>query len=135
MPGKIKKKMGRPKIELDLEQLNKFMRLMPNLKDTAHFFDVSEDTIHLRIKEEYGITFTEFRDKNAVHSRMGIKRKMIEKAMGGDNTMLIWLSKNMLDMSDKVDTRHSGQIDQKTLIESPQEQLDRIKGMLKDEKS
>jgi len=128
-----KPKMGRPKIEIDIRQLKSFMRLSPNLKDTADFFDVSEDKIEDLIKENWNMSFPEFRDKNAVHSRMGIKRKMIEKAMAGDNTMLIWLSKNMLGMSDKVETKHSGQIDQKQMIESPQEHLDRIKAMLKDD--
>lgn len=100
-----KNKGGRPEIHIDLHQLKSFMRLSPNLKDTADFFDVSEDKIEDTIKKHFGLSFPEFRDKNAVHSRMGIKRKMIEKALSGDNTMLIWLSKNMLGMSDKVETK------------------------------
>lgn len=99
------KKMGRPKIELDLHQLKSLMRLTPSLKDTAEFFDVSEDKIEDTIKENWGLTFPEFRDKNAVQSRLGIKRKMMEKALAGDNTMLIWLSKNLLGMSDRVEQK------------------------------
>lgn len=99
------KKMGRPKIELDLHQLKSLMRLTPSLKDTADFFDVSEDKIEDTIKENWGLTFPEFRDKNAVQSRLGIKRKMMEKALAGDNTMLIWLSKNLLGMSDRVEQK------------------------------
>lgn len=105
-----KAKMGRPKIEIDLESLEKLVQLSPSLDEAANFFDCSPDTIESVIKKTYQCTFAEFRDKKGVHTRMGIKRKMIEKALAGDNTMLIWLSKNMLGMSDKMETKtqHSG---------------------------
>ena len=94
--------MGRPKINIDLKQLEALMRLSPSIEDTSNFFDCSHDTIEKVIKDNYQCTFTVFRDKKAVHTRMSIKRKMIEKALSGDNTMLIWLSKNMLGFSDKL---------------------------------
>jgi hypothetical protein len=95
-------KMGRKKIVIDLDKLKALMRLSPSLEDTSHFFDCSQDTIERAIKKNFKCTFAEFRDKNAVHTRMSLKRKMIEKALAGDNTMMIWLSKNMLGMSDKI---------------------------------
>lgn len=97
--------MARPEIEIDLDKLKSLMRLSPNLEDTANFFDCSPDTIERRIREHFQCSFAEFRDKNAVHTRMSIKRKMIEKAVSGDNTMLIWLSKNMLGMADKLESK------------------------------
>lgn len=96
-------KMGRKLIDIDLDKLKSLMRLSPNLEDTSNFFECSPDTVERVIRKNYDCTFAEFRDKNAVHTRMSIKRKMIEKALSGDNTMLIWLSKNMLGMADKVE--------------------------------
>ncbi len=96
-------KRGPKKIEIDERQLESLMRLSPNLEDTANFFNCSADTIERFIKDKYQCKFAEFRDKKAVQTRMSIKRKMIEKALSGDNTMLIWLSKNMLGMADKVE--------------------------------
>ncbi len=104
-------KMGRPKINIDLKQLESLMRLSPNLEDTANFFDCDQDTIANVIRTNFKCTFSEFRDKRGVHTRMSIKRKMIEKAVAGDNTMLIWLSKNMLGMSDKVEQTNHFSID------------------------
>lgn len=95
--------MARPKLKIDIEQLESLMRLSPNLEDTANFFNCSPDTIERLIKEKYQCSFAEFRDQKGVHTRMSIKRKMIEKALSGDNTMLIWLSKNMLGMTDKLE--------------------------------
>lgn len=96
-------KMGRPKVDIDLDKLKALMRLSPNQAETANFFECSLDTIERLIRKHFDCTFAEFRDKNAVHTRMGIKRKMIDKALSGDNTMLIWLSKNMLGMADKIE--------------------------------
>lgn len=93
--------MGRPKKQVDSTQLKNLMRLKPTLEDTAAFFEVTARTIERVIKKEYNQTFVEFRQQNMVHTRLGLVRKMIEKALAGDNTMLIWCSKNMLGWSDK----------------------------------
>lgn len=121
-------KMGRPKINIDLEQLSSLIRLSPNLEDTAHFFNCSPDTIENVIKKEFQCTFTEFRDKKAVHTRMSIKRKMIEKAEAGDNTMLIWLSKNMLGMADKIETKNQHTGLETWSDEQLQKRLDELEG-------
>lgn len=94
--------MGRPKIQIDIEQFESLMRLHPTIEDAANFFNCSHDVIERFVKDKFSDTFASFREKRAVHTRMSIKRKMIEKALSGDNTMLIWLSKNMLGMSDKM---------------------------------
>jgi len=36
-----------------------------------------------------------------------LKRKQVEVALAGNTTMLIWLGKQYLDQSDKVDNTHS----------------------------
>ena len=54
-------KLGRPEIEIDMEQLAIFCRLKPTLSDCADFFKCSEDTIEKRIREATVKTFTEFR--------------------------------------------------------------------------
>lgn len=91
-----------PKIT-NLEQLKQFMRMKPTLEDTAAFFDVDPTTVARTIKENFGKTFTEFRQQNMVHTRHALIRKAIEKALAGDNTMLIFTLKNMCGWSDKYD--------------------------------
>jgi AraC-like DNA-binding protein len=93
--------MGRPSTLPDAKQIKALMRLKPSLEDTAAFFECSSRTIERVIRKNYDDTFVGFRDKNMVHTRLGLVRKMVEKAMAGDNTMLIWLSKNMLGWTDK----------------------------------
>jgi AraC-like DNA-binding protein len=92
---------GRPKKLIDEAQLRALMRMKPTLKDTAAFFECSEDTIEKRCKEIAGVNFTEFREQNMVHTRLSLVRKAIQKAEGGDNTMLIFCLKNLCDWKDK----------------------------------
>lgn len=103
--------MGRPKKVLNMDQLKQLMRLRPTLADTAAFFEVTERTIERKIREEWDKTFVEFREENMVHTRLGLVRKMVEKAMAGDNYMLIWCSKNILGWSDK----HTNEITSSTI--------------------
>lgn len=97
--------MGRPEKELDFNQLKSLMRLKPTLSDTAAFFECSERKIERFIRKHADLTFVEFREQHMVHTRLGLVRKMIEKAMSGDNYMLIWCSKNMLGWSDKYEDK------------------------------
>jgi len=99
------KKMGRPKKEINLEQLKALMRLKPTQKDTAAFFECSEDVIERRIKAEFGCSFADFRDQNMVHTRFSLIRKAIQKAEGGDNCMLIFCLKNLCGWVDKFETK------------------------------
>ena len=100
--------MGRPKIEIDFNQLKALMRMKPSAEDCAAFFKCAVATIERRIREatvseEFteGLTFAEFRDQNMVHTRFSIIRNIIKKAESGDNVMLIYASKNLCGWSDK----------------------------------
>jgi AraC-like DNA-binding protein len=95
--------MGRPKVEIAEAQLKAIMRLNPTMKDTAAFFECSEDTIERQIKRDYGLTFAEFREKNMVHTRFALVRKAIQKATAGDNVMLIFVLKNLCKWKDRYD--------------------------------
>ena len=102
---KEKPKMGRPLSIPNLEQLRALMRVSPTLADTAAFFQCSERVVERTIAKNFNnLTFTEFREQNAVFSRLNIRRKMIQKAEAGDNTMLIWCSKNLLGWTDRQET-------------------------------
>lgn len=101
-------KMGAPKIEIDLKQLQALMRFKPSLEDCAAFFKCSGDTVERRIKEHTisdenpnGLTFAEFREQNMVHTRFGLVRTALKKADGGDNVMLIFCLKNLCGWKDK----------------------------------
>lgn len=92
-----------------LEKLKQLMRLHPTLEDTAAFFECSQRTIEETIRVEFDLTFREFRRQNAVHTRLSITRKAIEKAKSGDNTMLIFCLKNLCGWKDKYEDGSSNE--------------------------
>lgn len=93
--------MARPQLDIDMDKLAALMRFKPTQADCAAFFKCSEDTIANRIKDETGLSFSEFRSQNMVHTRFSLIRSALKKAEGGDNVMLIFCLKNMCEWRDK----------------------------------
>jgi hypothetical protein len=94
----------RPRKQIDLKQLDQLMRFNPPLEDVAAWFGVSADTIERRIKELESCSFAEFRRKRMVGVRIKLVNKALSKAMGGDNTMLIFCLKNLCRWADRPDS-------------------------------
>lgn len=95
------KKAGRPKIEIDQQQLEALCRMNPTLKDTAAFFKCSEDTIE-RVCKRFGYAdFADCRAQNMVHTRLKVIRKAIEMIEKGNTAMTIFALKNLCGWSDK----------------------------------
>lgn len=95
---------GRPKADIDLHQLKSLMRMSPTLEDTAAFFGVSVKTIERLIEKHYQLGFVQFREQNAVHTRLNISRALIQKAESGDLGAIIWYTKNKMGWSDRQQT-------------------------------
>jgi hypothetical protein len=96
---------GRPKIEIPLPQLKALMRLNPTLKDTAAFFECSEDTIINKLEEFTGSRdFSAFREQNLVHTRMTLIRNALKMAEKGNAALMIFCLKNLCKWQDKWET-------------------------------
>lgn len=96
--------MARPRLEIDDAKLKGLMRLKPTLEDTAAFFECSTSHIEKYVKATYGVSFSEFREQNMVHTRMMLIRKAIQMAESGNVPMLIFALKNLTDWKDKQET-------------------------------
>ena len=107
-------KMGRPKKEISEDKLRSLLRMYPTLKDTAAFFECSEDTIEKRCQEYANCTFTELREQSMVHTRLNLVRKALEMADKGNTPLMIFCLKNLCGWSDKyeaaIDPRQAFQI-------------------------
>ena len=87
-----KKKVGRPKIEIDEELLYKLATIHCTMKEMVDIIGVSEDTLKRN--------FAGIIDKGKADGKMRLRRKQVEVAMSGNHTMLIWLGKQMLGQSE-----------------------------------
>lgn len=59
------------------------------------------DTLAARIKERYGLSFSEYKRKRQEPMRINLLKKQYDVAMSGNVSMLIWLGKQYLKQSDK----------------------------------
>lgn len=70
---------------------------------------VNTDTFGKAIREAGYKNFKHFLDKNNAIGRASLRSAGFKKALEGDcsDTMIIWLQKNLLGMSDKVTAEHN----------------------------
>ena len=102
-----KKKMGRPKIEVDFEKIDTLCAVFCNCKEIVsvlNSFDMklSYDTVERRVKEQFGITFAEYvEQKQMAFAKPKLRKAQFDCALSGNATMLIWLGKQYLEQVDK----------------------------------
>lgn len=89
--------MGRPRKEIDYDQLEKLCQLQCTLLEIAYFFGCSDDTIENRVKERFDMTFSEYYKKYSAHGKISLRRFQFEAAKKGNTSMLIWLGKQHLE--------------------------------------
>lgn len=128
--AKNPKGAGRTIIQIDWAQFDKLCALQCTLSEIASFFGCSEDTIETRVKEEYGINFSELYSKRRQFGKISIRRKQFQVAESGNPTMLIWLGKQWLEQKEKTEVRNEN-VDLNKM--SDQELVDALKGFIKSE--
>ena len=84
------------KADIPVEQVEKLARLGANNREIGDFFYVTEACIRRR--------FSKVLIKCRAERRVKLKQLMWERALNGNVPILIWLSKNELGMSDKVES-------------------------------
>ena len=94
---------GRKKIEVDWETINKLCFIQCTAVEIAAFLEVSEDTLSRRCKETHGVSFAEYIAQKREGGKTSLRRAQWTSAVvKGNPTMLIWLGKQFLGQSDKV---------------------------------
>jgi len=76
----------------------------------AEKLGISVDSLARRIKEETGLSFAEYKHQKKEPIRINLLKKQYDVAMQGNVSMLIWLGKNELGQSDKLDQKVSNSI-------------------------
>ena len=93
--NKPQSKVGRPKAEVDVEILKNLASIGCPTYEIASVMNVSARTLKRN--------FAEIIEQNREKGKASLRKRMYDKAVKKDNTMMqIFLSKNMLGMSDKV---------------------------------
>jgi hypothetical protein len=94
--------LARPTKVIDWTHFDKLAALQCTLKEIAAFFNCSEDTIENAVKREKKMRFSEYYDQKRRAGWVSLRRKQYEKAMEGNVVMLIWLGKQYLGQTEKI---------------------------------
>ncbi len=94
--------MGRPRKQITEEQFKKLCALQCTKEEIASFFECSEDTIERWCKQTFDTTFAATFKTYSAMGKMSLRRyqfKLAEKSAA----MAIFLGKNMLGQTDKIE--------------------------------
>lgn len=92
--------MSRPEKPINWKLVDDLLIAGCNGSEIASHFDMHPDTLYRRIEEQYGMGFTAYCSEKRQRGDSILRSKQFEKAMKGDNTMLVWLGKNRLKQAE-----------------------------------
>jgi len=99
-------KMGRPKIDFDdkdWERISQAASIHCTGDEIAHIMGISYDTLERRVKEKHGMSFADYIKSKSSNGKISLRRMQWKACEAGNPTMLIWLGKQYLQQTDKVD--------------------------------
>jgi hypothetical protein len=86
-----------PRIGIDLWKLERLGAYYVTVGEAAHVLGVSRSTLTRRLREpEYRRAW----NRGRVSVKIAVRRKQLEVALEGSDTMLIWLGKQLLGQTD-----------------------------------
>lgn len=88
--------MARPTKDVDADTIQKLASIGCSNKDIADFVGISHDTLTRRFRAQL--------EAGRANGRIKLRNKQMEQALAGNTTMLIWLGKQILGQTDKVQT-------------------------------
>lgn len=99
-----KKKMGRPRKEIDEELFKKLCGLQCTLEEIAGVFDCSPDTIERWCKRTFRKTFADVYKIHSAKGKMSLRRYQFDLAKKSA-VMAIWLGKQYLGQTEKQEVQ------------------------------
>lgn len=95
-------KRGPKVIELDWDQVDTLGRIMCTAEEIAEVLKVSYDTLVRRCRRDKNMNIAEYLALKRAAGRASLRRSQYKKATDGNTAMLIWLGKQYLGQSDKM---------------------------------
>lgn len=102
--------MARPKKNIDYVTVEKLASIQCTQEEIANFLGISTRTLQ-RDKE-----FCRIYKKGMENGKMSLRRMQFKKANEGNVSMLIWLGKQYLGQTDKVENNNTHEIEDLTAL-------------------
>src|SRR5258708_32639800 len=97
--------MPRPRVKIDLVELEKLYGMQCTDEEVAAFLNVSTRTIERRRQVK---RFSEVMDRARSKGRVSVRRGLFREAARGNIAAIIFLAKNVLGYRDVLNTEHTG---------------------------
>lgn len=94
--------MARPEKPIDWEKVDQLLLAGCVGTEIAPHFDMSPDALYYKCQQEHNLGFSAYSALKRSQGDSLLKEKQFEKAMSGDNTLLIWLGKTRLKQSENA---------------------------------
>lgn len=101
---------SKPMSDEEYEKLIAMIRIQCTQEEICGIYEMSIDTLNRRIAERGDENFAGLYKKHSDEGKASLRRSQWKKAQEGNATMLIWLGKQMLGQTDKVDSNITGQM-------------------------
>ena len=89
-----KKQLGRPQKPIDEKVLANLSQINCTQEEIASFLGISARTLQRR--------YADLIEVNKNKGKASLRKRMYEKAMKGNDKLMIWLSKQYLNMTDRI---------------------------------
>jgi len=97
----------RKRIEIDYKELESLCYMQCSEQEIAQWFHCSIDTVALRIREKFGISFPEYFGRHRIGGLISLRRNMFKMSEKSPQ-MAIFMAKNWLGMVDKQEVTGEG---------------------------
>lgn len=120
--------MGRKQIAIDWERVNDLLKAQCDVTGIAAILGICRDTLYRRCQIDNNVDFQTYSITKKAEGRESLREAMYNIAKSGDKTMMIWLSKQYLGMSEKVEQKNKEEkeIDWSTITDEQLSELERI---------
>lgn len=102
--------------KINKKEFENLCSLMCTEVEIADFFDVSEDSLERWCNNTYGETFAETFKKKCSKGKMSLRRYQFEQAKTNP-TLSIWLGKQWLGQSDKIENVNKNEVKKPLQVE------------------
>ena len=100
--------MGRKAVKIDKDQVQALARLGCTWDEIADVLGVARSTLGKNMKTDKSVR--DAYEKGIAEGDVSIRRAQYDSAMQGKTAMLIWLGKNRLGQTDRIETKNETEI-------------------------
>jgi len=103
-------KRGRPKIGIDWDKVDAMCKIQCTGEEVASVLNIDYDTLQSACKREKKVKFSEYSVIKKAGGRASLKRRQWLTSENGNVTMQIWLGKQWLGQTDKVESNNMDEL-------------------------